>query len=32
MQNIVVKELKKHIPQNTWDFLKAHKCMLVGVN
>lgn len=30
MKNILVKELKKHIPQNTWDFLKAHKCMLVG--
>lgn len=30
MKNVIVKELKKHIPQNTWDFLKAHKCMLVG--
>ena len=30
MKNIIVKELKKHIPQNTWDFLKAHKAMLVG--
>lgn len=30
MKNIIVKELKKHIPQNTWDFLKVHKCMLVG--
>jgi len=30
MKNTIVKELKKHIPQNTWDFLTAHKCMLVG--
>ena len=30
MKNVIVKELKKHIPHNTWDFLKAHKCMLVG--
>ena len=30
MKNVVVKELKKHIPQNTWEFLKAHKAMLVG--
>lgn len=30
MKNVIVKELKKHIPQNTWDFLKAHKAMLVG--
>lgn len=30
MKNVIVKELKKHIPQNTWEFLKAHKCMLAG--
>ena len=30
MKTVIVKELKKQIPQNTWDFLKAHKCMLVG--
>lgn len=30
MKNVIVKELKKHIPKDTWDFLKAHKCMLVG--
>lgn len=30
MKNIIVKELKKLIPQDHWDFLKAHKCMLVG--
>lgn len=30
MKNVIVKELKKHIPQNTWEFLKAHKAMLVG--
>ena len=30
MKNIFVKELKKLIPQPTWNFLKAHKCMLVG--
>ena len=30
MKNIIVKELKKLIPQPTWDFLKAHKAMLVG--
>ena len=32
MKNVIVKELKKHIPQNTWDFLKAHKAMLVVVS
>lgn len=30
MKNVIVKELKKLIPQPTWDFLKAHKAMLVG--
>ena len=30
MKNVIVKELKKHIPQDTWEFLKAHKAMLVG--
>lgn len=30
MKTVIVKELKKHIPQNTWEFLKAHKAMLVG--
>jgi len=30
MKNVIVKELKKHIPQSTWEFLKAHKCMLAG--
>lgn len=30
MKNIIVKELKKLIPQDHWDFLKAHKCMLAG--
>lgn len=30
MKNIIVKELKKLIPNETWDFLKAHKCMLAG--
>ena len=30
MKNIIVKELKKLIPINTWEFLKAHKAMLVG--
>lgn len=30
MKNIIVKELKKYIPPNTWEFLKAHNCMLVG--
>lgn len=30
MKNIIVKELKKLIPVETWEFLKAHKCMLVG--
>lgn len=30
MKNIIVKELKKLISQDHWDFLKAHKCMLVG--
>ena len=30
MKNIIVKELKKLIPVTTWEFLKAHKVMLVG--
>ena len=30
MKDIIVKELKKLIPVNTWEFLKAHKAMLVG--
>ena len=30
MKNIIVKELKKLIPIETWEFLKAHKAMLVG--
>ena len=28
MKNVIVKELKKRIPQNIWEFLKAHKALV----